>query len=555
MCLSHDTAYIIIRSIMKTKNFWSILGILLCATMLISADVIPWVYGEGDHSPRKIVAENQGMRSSHEHEENSEHGHHDSNKKTLEFLNKLLDTLQKQEQKIMNSNLSDTQKNQLISSLDAIIAQIEADIASLSGSGGTVDTSPPVLTSPMITDIMMTSANLVVSSNEMATGYFVILWSGASAPTSAQVKLGQDSTSSAATHSGTWALISGANTLPLTGLSPDTPYVLYFVAEDTSGNLSTSPVNLPFMTLPSGWGGDTTPPTISLLTATGMTTSSASISFSSNETGNYYYVVVASWSTAPNAGQVMLGQDSTGWAALFSGSWSMGVGSSWFMVSGLSADTWYDLYLVAKDTTWNTSASPMSVGFMTLAVADTTPPTISVFSVSNITTTTADLAATLDKSGTGYYVVLPSQIPLSQIAMHSVAGNCWSAINGNVYDLTSFIPSHPGWSAIIAICGIDGTTIFNSIHWSSSVLALVASLQIGTLGTPVAAPTAAQIQAGLDSTSSLVPIRGSSATTAGINTFPVTGMSSKQYYATFFTAANTNGNLQPSPSMVNFVTN
>ncbi len=43
--------------------------------------------------------------------------------------------------------------------------------------------------------------------------------------------------------------------------------------------------------------------------------------------------------------------------------------------------------------------------------------------------------------------------------------SCWSVISGNVYDLTSWIKSHPGGSSVIkSLCGIDGTSSFRSQH-------------------------------------------------------------------------------------------
>ena len=43
--------------------------------------------------------------------------------------------------------------------------------------------------------------------------------------------------------------------------------------------------------------------------------------------------------------------------------------------------------------------------------------------------------------------------------------SCWSVISGNVYDLTSWIKSHPGKSGPIkSLCGIDGTSSYKSQH-------------------------------------------------------------------------------------------
>lgn len=51
---------------------------------------------------------------------------------------------------------------------------------------------------------------------------------------------------------------------------------------------------------------------------------------------------------------------------------------------------------------------------------------------------------------------------LSDIASHSTANSCWMAVNGKVYDVTSFIPNHPGGSAILVGCGKDATYYFNT---------------------------------------------------------------------------------------------
>ena len=49
-------------------------------------------------------------------------------------------------------------------------------------------------------------------------------------------------------------------------------------------------------------------------------------------------------------------------------------------------------------------------------------------------------------------------ISLSQVAQHNKSPDCWTAINGKVYDLTSFISwgGHPN-SDIDKVCGVDGT--------------------------------------------------------------------------------------------------
>lgn len=51
---------------------------------------------------------------------------------------------------------------------------------------------------------------------------------------------------------------------------------------------------------------------------------------------------------------------------------------------------------------------------------------------------------------------------LSEVALHNSKDNCWLAIEGKVYDVTKFIPTHPGGDAILAGCGKDATELFNT---------------------------------------------------------------------------------------------
>jgi cytochrome b involved in lipid metabolism len=57
---------------------------------------------------------------------------------------------------------------------------------------------------------------------------------------------------------------------------------------------------------------------------------------------------------------------------------------------------------------------------------------------------------------------------MDKVKANNSATNCWSAINGNVYDLTRWISSHPGGSgAIRSLCGTDGSAEFNGQHGGS----------------------------------------------------------------------------------------
>jgi putative hemolysin len=51
---------------------------------------------------------------------------------------------------------------------------------------------------------------------------------------------------------------------------------------------------------------------------------------------------------------------------------------------------------------------------------------------------------------------------LSQIAQHNSASDCWLAINSKVYNVTEFINSHPGGSAILQGCGTNASNLYES---------------------------------------------------------------------------------------------
>ncbi len=49
-----------------------------------------------------------------------------------------------------------------------------------------------------------------------------------------------------------------------------------------------------------------------------------------------------------------------------------------------------------------------------------------------------------------------------QVALHNQKSDCWTIVNGKVYDITSYIPRHPGGDEILRACGVDGTSLFET---------------------------------------------------------------------------------------------
>lgn len=78
------------------------------------------------------------------------------------------------------------------------------------------------------------------------------------------------------------------------------------------------------------------------------------------------------------------------------------------------------------------------------------------------------------------------EIALSEVSNHSTSSDCWLVIDGNVYDVTKYIPGHPGGSQISQGCGKDATNIFNSrpndgTSHSDRARVLLPNYQIGVL--------------------------------------------------------------------------
>ena len=54
---------------------------------------------------------------------------------------------------------------------------------------------------------------------------------------------------------------------------------------------------------------------------------------------------------------------------------------------------------------------------------------------------------------------------MTQVRANNTSRSCWTVIDGVVYDLTKWISNHPGGSsAILFLCGTDGTNAFSAQH-------------------------------------------------------------------------------------------
>jgi cytochrome b involved in lipid metabolism len=78
-----------------------------------------------------------------------------------------------------------------------------------------------------------------------------------------------------------------------------------------------------------------------------------------------------------------------------------------------------------------------------------------------------------------------SLITLEQLRAHSQSGDCWVSYEGTVYDITEWLPLHPGGSAVIAqYCGTSSEfeTAFSGKHGQQMIGQLQAQGRVvGTL--------------------------------------------------------------------------
>jgi cytochrome b involved in lipid metabolism len=123
------------------------------------------------------------------------------------------------------------------------------------------------------------------------------------------------------------------------------------------------------------------------------------------------------------------------------------------------------LALKPKSSTTNTDASARS----TSSAANTSD-----------STTTSDTSQPQATTGT------KTSFTLSEVATHASSSDCWTVIDGSVYDITDYITSHPGGAKeITKACGIDGTQLFATQGGRGSHSSLadkeLAKLKIGTI--------------------------------------------------------------------------
>jgi hypothetical protein len=205
---------------------------------------------------------------------------------------------------------------------------------------------------------------------------------------------------------------------------------------------------------PPANSGDVTAPILSAVSASSVTNTSATLNFTSNEAGTYYYVIYPATQAAPaNAGAVVAGTNSTQ-----SGSGSPALGAISKVITGLTRGTAYTAYVVVKDAAGNTS----TVSTVSINTTVATPATPDLNSGSDLGTSatddlTSDNTPTFSVSGTlsGTGVLKATKAGSTDVICTLISGNCTlGTLADGTWSVTITDTASSGLSAISSALSI-----------------------------------------------------------------------------------------------------
>lgn len=239
------------------------------------------------------------------------------------------------------------------------VASDWSDVVSFTTSADS--TAPTFSAGPTVDNLAETTLSVDATIDEDGTIYVVVVDDGDPTPNSAEVKAGQASGGGSPVASGSAAATASVEaTINITGLTAESPYDVYVVAEDGVPNLQASPVKVDTTT------PDTTAPTFSVAPAVdSFDDTSITIDATINEAGTIYAVAVLDGASAPSVTEVLAGQASGGGAPEASGNVAAAASTEESItLTGLDAETAYDIYVAAKDDTSptpNQQATPVKL--------------------------------------------------------------------------------------------------------------------------------------------------------------------------------------------------
>ena len=120
-------------------------------------------------------------------------------------------------------------------------------------------------------------------------------------------------------------------------------------------------------------------------------------------------------------------------------------------------------------TTVSPSATPSAIASPSPVASVTATPTPAVATTQAATPTPSPTrVASPTPTPTPSSTSTVREFTRAEVAQRNTNSSCWTIVNESVYDLTSWINSHPGGpSAIRSLCGTDGTSAFTGTHGNS----------------------------------------------------------------------------------------
>lgn len=290
--------------------------------------------------------------------------------------------------KFNNTNIFQRSALLVASLLLSLLSACGGGAAGGAGPAGTgSDTTAPITTvAPAISGTSGTATTLSVTINENGTGYYLVLPFAATAPSFATVQTGTAFSMTA----------NVAATPAIIGLTPVTPYMIYFVAKDAANNVQAAVQSVPVTT--TAVSDTTAPITMAAPAVSGTSDTATTLSVTINENGTGYYLVLPFAATVPSSATVQEGIPFAMTANV----------AATPAISGLTPVTPYMIYFVAKDAANNVQAAVQSVPVTTIAPPDTIAPITTVVpAVSGTSDIATTLSVTINENGTGYYLVKP----------------------------------------------------------------------------------------------------------------------------------------------------
>jgi methionine-rich copper-binding protein CopC len=250
------------------------------------------------------------------------------------------------------------------------------------------DLTAPVLSSQSASSIAQTTATLNYTSSEAGTYYYLVYAAADTSPSAVTIKA-----QGTALKKGTGSASASTNTINLTGLTHTTAYKAYIIVEDASLNKS-NVSEIALTTIPP----DLTAPTLSSQSASSIAQTTATLNYTADEAGTYYYLVYAAADTSPSA--VIIKEQGS---AIKKGTGVASASANTISLTGLTHSTAYKAYIIVEDASLNKS-NVTEIALTTIA-PDVTAPILSSVNTTDIAQSTANLNFTSDEAGTYYYLV------------------------------------------------------------------------------------------------------------------------------------------------------